>query len=228
MLLAKCCHDVDVLQYLVGAPCISVASFGGLHHFTTKNQPEGATDRCLDGCAVEAECPYSAKKLYIENSVYAQLIGLDLLSDAERRKKVDETQYGKCAYLCDNDVVDHQVVTMQYANGATGSLTMTAFAPGGRSLRVHGSKGFLQANLHDRKIEIDLFWKGMTKSVIEVPDHKGGHGGGDDLLIRNFIEAIEKNDPSIVLTDPAESLATHRTVFAAEQSRISAAIQFIG
>ncbi|WP_328924466.1 Gfo/Idh/MocA family oxidoreductase [Streptomyces sp. NBC_00190] len=63
MLMAKSCHDLDWLQYVLGRPPVRVSSFGRLSHFRPGNRPAGAADRCLD-CAVEDTCPYSAKRDY--------------------------------------------------------------------------------------------------------------------------------------------------------------------
>ena len=48
MILAKCCHDMDILLYLLERKCKKVSSFGSLRHFTPANRPAEATDRCLD------------------------------------------------------------------------------------------------------------------------------------------------------------------------------------
>jgi hypothetical protein len=48
---------------------------------------------------------------------------LDIESVSEMLKT---TNYGKCVYEADNDVVDHQVVNIEYEGGTTASLTMSA------------------------------------------------------------------------------------------------------
>src|SRR5579883_346533 len=67
MLLAKSCHDVDWLRYIMGCRCVQVSSFGSLQHFkhTTKPVEAGDALRCLD-CAYEPHCPYSAKAFYLQ------------------------------------------------------------------------------------------------------------------------------------------------------------------
>ncbi|MEZ4621396.1 MAG: Gfo/Idh/MocA family oxidoreductase [Caldilineaceae bacterium] len=68
MLLAKSCHDIDWLRYIMGERCQSVSSFGSLKHFRKEEKPEEAGDavRCTH-CDYEPQCPYSAKKLYLGN-----------------------------------------------------------------------------------------------------------------------------------------------------------------
>jgi predicted dehydrogenase len=220
MLLAKSCHDVDVISYLVGAPCERVSSFGRLSHFTKANEPAGATSRCSDGCKHEPVCPYSARKIYLEDSPYAEVIGLTVKSPQERLDFIRTTNFGRCAYDMDNNVVDHQVVNFEFTGGATATFTMTAFAPGGRTFRVHGTHGFMEASVEKRTIDITHFWgENPSKEHITIPKQEGGHGGGDGNVMARLIEAINKNDPSLVLTGTDESLRTHAVTFAAEMSR---------
>ena len=56
MLVAKSCHDMDLVSWLVGRPCLRVSSFGSLSHFNASNAPAGAPARCTDGCPVDDTC----------------------------------------------------------------------------------------------------------------------------------------------------------------------------
>ena len=170
-----------IIMHLAGRECRRISSFGGLSHFTRANQPAGAPDRCSDGCPHEADCPYSAIKVYGQGKSWGKYIGLDRLTQAQRDEFVKTSHYGRCVYVTDNDVVDHQVVAFEFEGGATGTFTMTAFAPAGRKLRVHGTHGYLAADVEKRRIEFHRFWgKDAGSSVIEVPaDGEGTHDGGD-------------------------------------------------
>jgi hypothetical protein len=146
MLLAKACHDLDMLRWLVGAPYQAVSSFGQLRHFRLENAPAGSTERCIDGCAVAETCPYNAERFYVE-----QLAGVEgppvtvLTTDTSatgRRKALEETDYGRCVYRMDNDVVDHQTASLQFANGVTASLVVSAFtSQNTRKITLMGSHG---------------------------------------------------------------------------------------
>jgi predicted dehydrogenase len=219
MLLAKSCHDIDVLVYLVGDLCSRVSSFGSLSYFNRANKPTGAPVRCSDGCPHEGDCSYSALRVYGKPEFWGQYIGLDRVDQAARDSFVKTSNYGLCVYEAGNDVVDHQVVNFEFAGGATGTFTMTAFAPHGRYLRVHGTHGYLTADIEARKIEFLQFNARAKPSAITIPPEGGGHGGGDDNVMHCLVRAIRENDSSLVLTGTEESLRTHVIAFAAEIAR---------
>jgi predicted dehydrogenase len=228
MLLAKCCHDIDWLRHIMGRPCRRVASFGSLHHFRAANRPAGAADRCLD-CQVEPTCPYSAKRFYLEQ------LGRDWINDycvevitddhtaAGVTKALREGPYGRCVYACDNDVVDNQVVIMDFADGATASMTMTAFAPAThRKTRLFGTRGYLDTD----GVKIEHFDFVSEKSTVidtsvaaDSATAATGHGGGDFGIMQAFIAAVASGDQSRVWSGPDATLASHRIVFAAERAR---------
>jgi predicted dehydrogenase len=229
-LLTKCCHDLDWLRYVVGRPAVAVSSRGGLHHFTAANRPAGAADRCLD-CSVEPACPYSATRLYLgfldhpKRRIWPlSVITSDLTEDGVRQA-LREGPYGRCVYACDNDVADHQVVTIEFDGGVTATLTMSAFTPmGRRRTRIMGSRGFLEGDGH--QLTVTDFVTGQAEPV-PVDDSAvvegGGHGGGDFGVIGAFVDAVASGDRSLICTGPRESLDSHQMAFAAERSRLTGA-----
>jgi predicted dehydrogenase len=211
MLMAKSCHDLDWLQYILGQPPQRVSSFGRLSHFTRANRPEGSADRCVD-CAVEASCAYSATRLY----------GGMLTRGPHPRP------YGRCVYACDNDVVDHQVVAMEFPGGATATFTMTGFnEAGGRRTRIFGTRGELSGD--GETISIYDFMTRQTQVVTAeqtgAMSAAGGHGGGDAGLMDAFTEAVAASDPERIRSGPRESLASHLAVFAAERARLNGTVE---
>ncbi len=217
MLMSKSCHDVDLFSYLVARPCKRVSSFGSLAYFTRANAPQGAPERCLDGCPAAAICPYHCAKVYLDipdwRFVFAKRDDASVLQDLRAGP------YGKCVYQTDNDVVDHQVVAFEYEGGLTGTFSVTAFHPGGRFLRVHGTKGFIQAELDSLDIvHYDFISRNINR--VKVSAGNGSHGGGDALVLQSLMDAVRQGDPQAVLTTAQESLASHRVVFAAEQARL--------
>ena len=225
MLLAKSCHDLDWLRYIMGARCLKVSSFGSLYHFRKDSKPAGAADRCLD-CPVEPRCPYSAKKIYLGRfarghtgwpvNVLAPEVTEESLTEALRTGP-----YGRCVYACDNDVVDNQVVNMLFEGGRTACFTMTAFNKHeARKTRIFGTLGEIHGD--GRRIErFDFLTDGTEVIDTAAPDGTalGGHGGGDYELMKSFISAVAGNDPSKILSGPQETLESHLMVFAAEKAR---------
>lgn len=65
VILAKTCHDLDLLYWLLDSPAESVHSFGTLSFFHSGNAPKGAPRRCTDGCPKEKTCPWYAPRLYV-------------------------------------------------------------------------------------------------------------------------------------------------------------------
>lgn len=229
MLLAKSCHDLDWLRHIMAVPCEAVASFGGLHHFRKAEKPAaaGTAMRCLD-CTYEPHCPYSAKKIYLGR--FARGIKewpVDVVSPVVTQENLaaalQHGPYGRCVYECDNDVVDHQVVNLQFAGNRTASFTMTAFnAAGHRQTRVFGTRGMLEGN--GVTIQHTDFLTDTTQTINTETNADGsllgGHGGGDFGLMDSFVRAVAENDPTPILSGPDETLESHLTVFAAEQARL--------
>jgi len=218
MLLAKSCHDIDYMSYLIGSDCLRVSSFGSLTYFTEAHAPEGSGERCVD-CGIEPDCAYSAVKTYLtEKSWMAELLRAHR-SPEELREEIRTGPYGRCVWRTDNDVVDHQVVAMEHANGVTATFTMTGFThDGGRMIRVHGTEGELY---YDQAVE-EITHKHFATRTVEtqaVTQESGSHGGGDERVVNTWLQAIADKDSTGILTDVHESLRTHRIVFAAEQSR---------
>jgi predicted dehydrogenase len=225
MLLTKSCHDLDWIRYIMGKRCATVSSFGSLTHFTKKNKPTIAGDNCLE-CDFEPDCPYSAKRIYL-GFLKRGNMGWPVSTITEDVTPIGvilalrEGPYGRCVYECDNDVVDHQVVNMEFEDGETASFTMTAFTKARqRETRIFGTRGEIYGN--GTKIQVYEFLTGKSEIIdtsAEDPTTLADHGGGDYGLIHSFITAVLENDPSKILSGPEESLESHLMVFAAERSR---------
>jgi predicted dehydrogenase len=228
MLLAKSGHDIDWLRHVVGKPVERVSSFGSLRHFRRSSQPAGAADRCLD-CAVESTCPYSASRLYL-GMLREGRTGwpVSVLTDEVTEEGVTEAlrtgPYGRCVYACDNDVVDHQVVAMEFADGVTATFTMTGFTPHqDRQTRIFGTRGYLEGD--GEAVRLHDFTSGAVETLKVGLDMEEGHGGGDAGLMDAFTRAVETGDASHILSGARESLESHLAVFAAERSRLSGMVE---
>lgn len=235
MLLAKCCHDLDIVAWLLsGIPAARVASFGSLKQFRPENAPAGSAERCLEGCEIERECAYSAKRLYVEKRRWGGYV-FQCLEDAgevsdERRLELlrTESPYGRCVWHCDNDVVDHQSVITEFANGVTATHDMFgAAARSARRIYIVGSKGELEGEMEAgwiklRKPELSAVPDDCSEEVINVNEDMGGdavgHGGGDERLIADFVATLRGEAASRGTTRIEDSLTGHLIVFAADRA----------
>ncbi len=225
MLLAKSCHDLDWMRYLMGRKYTALSSFGSLKHFRKEEKPQDAADRCLE-CKIERQCPYSAVKIYLDDRVKQGKTGwpanvLDPEPTLESiTKALESGPYGRCVYSCDNDVVDNQVVNMEFEGGSTANFVMTAFGHDSRETRIFGTKGQIRGD--SSKVKLYDFLTD-EESVIDTESTDdsilGGHGGGDGGVMEAFVSAVQDKDQSKILSGPDETLETHLAVFAAEEAR---------
>ncbi|KAH9498591.1 hypothetical protein Btru_007679 [Bulinus truncatus] len=227
-LMANCCHDFDLINYWMSPrKCVSISSFGKLSHFTPKNKPAGAGDKCMD-CSIESNCPYSAKRIYLDRvqnrhsewpvSVISNVVDIENVTEALRNGP-----YGKCVYDTDNDVVSHQVVNFQFDDGATASLNMVAFTKRlfAREVKIYGTRGEIAFEDGWENIQVFDFLTQNTNYhniTSNHPDMMGGHGGADYHLMEAFIETLRGKDYNVV-PGPEETLNSHLLVFAAEKAR---------
>ena len=229
MIIAKCCHDLDMIQYFAGAKCKSVSSFGDLTFFKPQCAPEGAAKRCCE-CGLKDTCPYSAYLIYIDawkkkncpphywpyNVLVEEPVTEEKLLEA-----IEYGPYGRCVFHCDNNVVDHQVANIEFENGITAHLTMTAFTKDeSRKIRIHGTYGEIYGSFIENKVYCELYGDDEVR-VYDIEEIKGGnHGGGDVLMIRNIIDAYSKNQ--VIDKNGIEgAMCSHYLGFAAEESRIN-------
>lgn len=224
MILSKSCHDLDIMLWLAGSDCVRVSSFGSLSHFTKDNAPSGAPKRCTDGCPVRDECAFYAPKIYLDQREDWQGDLKALIThDTSREgviKALQEGPYGRCVYHCDNDVVDHQVVNLEFENEVTAAFTMTAFTnEGGRTIKLMGTKGDIKGHLEKNEIIIADFASRRTETI-QLPIANSGHGGGDDAIIKDFIQLVQSEGKKTSLTSADVSVQSHMMAFAAEKSRL--------
>ena len=228
MIMAKCCHDMDILQWILGQKCKYVQSFGRLSYFRKENQPAGAPDRCLDGCPVADTCHYNAVKVYPKGtSEYFRRTAAgtnEMPTDEQVMEAIKEGPYGRCVFACDNDVVDHQVVNLEYEDGCTVSFTMTAFSEGYRGIRIFGTEGELVSSREQDYLELYPFdtrkWERIDIDVTGN-DIASGHGGGDTGIMVDILSLLRGETPSDSICEVRTSYENHITGFAAEESRLT-------
>jgi len=226
IILAKSCHDLDIMRWLVGKPSVRVAAFGNLKWFNKQNAPAGSTARCHDGCSIESTCPYSAVKIYLRERSYTYVFDLpeqkELVPDAIMNY-LKTTNYGRCVYRMDNDQCDHYVMSLLFEGGITASFNMEAFTGyHGRRTRVMGSMGDLTGDMEqfthtDFRTGKTTNWD--SKSLDEGTYKNHGHGGGDYRLMQDWVQAVAQKNPSLLTSTIEASIESHLMGFAAEKSR---------
>lgn len=245
--MAKGIHDLDLVTWFAGAPASRVSSFGGLSYFTEENAPPGAPERCADGCPVEATCEYSAIKQYVTpgrpDLPYRLLTGMsfgaakdyftnprfrttasvvspDDLSMEGRRRALAETAYGRCVFRAENDVADHQTVSIEYENGVVASFQLTAFSlMWERTLNLHGTSGEIRSADFSGRLELRTYSPGSAASE-RIRYHGIIHGGGDEMILIEFARGLGRGEREL-LTSARECLESHLVCFAAEEARLS-------
>ena len=223
MILAKSCHDMDLLLYLTEKTPVRLASFGSLFHFKPENAPEGAPNFCLDGCPAANSCPYDVRRAYFRpDTDAAYLRQMGVIRDRDHLLELLKTsRFGRCVYRCDNNVVDHQVCVIEFDGGVTASFTMAGHnGIERRRTRIQLTDAEIELDSSRKTIEIRRFSTGEHE-ILTPPSGGGTHGGGDRLIMENFVDAIMTGRAEFNLTSVAESLDSHLMAFAAEASRLN-------
>ena len=220
MILAKCCHDMDIFRWLIGESCVSVSSFGDLTFFRKENAPEVNAEYCSE--CKNGECIYRAQDLYTD---FGKVNFRGYFTTKENKdgilKDLSKTQYDRCVYKCDNDVVDHQVTIMRFENDVTVAHTMTAFSKEiYRDIKIYGTKGELVGVMENNYIEVRPF--NAEKRIItwESDFTVGGHSGADQSMMNDIYKTLNgEKVKSVTYIDV--SVESHVMAFAAERSRLN-------
>ena len=231
LILAKCCHDLDLLQYYAASQAISVNSIGDLSYFKSEKAPEGSSDRCVT-CGLKNDCPYSAEDFYVEN--YKKIgspenqwpynvVCPDVPDNADKLlRAITDGNYGRCVFRCDNDVCDNQIVTIRFKNGVNAVLKTTAFTrDGGRIMVFYGTKGEIEFDETRGVIIVKEFGKDHKTIYMRdlTSNDEFGHGGGDAGVMKAFYELLcGKDNPE---TSLEKSIESHLIGICAEKSRLN-------
>ncbi len=237
MLLTKCSHDLDLMAWLMEPNTPRrISSVGNMFQFVPENAPEGAGTRCLTDCPVERDCPYSARRLYVERPQrWADNVWHDSNmkrpeSDEEKiaALSTEDNPYGACAYRCHTDIVDHQSLLIEYRDGATGTFSMTGGASiSERRIHIIGTRGEIYGTFETGRFTISSIVpeapEGRLQHVVDVTEAQEGrhHGGGDREVVLDFIAYLRGEPTSPGKTLLEDSVTGHRIVFLAEKSRLA-------
>ena len=228
LIMQKSCHDMDLLVWLTGSRCESVASFGDLTYFRKENAPEGAAERCSD-CPLADSCRFSAYRCYlpVAGNWPATVLTGDQ-SDQGLREAIRTGPYGRCVYHCDNNVCDHQVTILRFRNGVTATFNLSGFTDRMmRTIKIMGEDGEIRASEDENVIEITRFASTYTTrgecETIRPEQGTSGHNGGDSGIVDDFL-ALLNGKLGESSTDIHESVESHMMSCAAEESRMTGTV----
>lgn len=225
MILAKCCHDMDILLWLVGSRVKEISSFGDLTYFKEENAPDGAPGYCMDGCAHRDTCPFYAPRFYLEHERalrdnLTRAVTLDVSRDAVM-ETLKTSPYGRCVFHCDNTVVDQQTVNMSFENGVQVSFEMSAFTfDCKRKINLMGTKGQIIGDMEEGNLTYYDFMTGNTE-VIKIHSCIEGHNGSDAAMMKQFVALVAADGKLAERTSAALSVESHLMALAAEESRVT-------
>ncbi|MFD1818962.1 Oxidoreductase family, C-terminal alpha/beta domain [Pseudarcicella hirudinis] len=226
IILAKSCHDLDIIRWLVGKPSKNIQAFGELKWFKKENAPAGSTERCTDGCKVESQCAFSAISIYHRDR--KRLKRFDLPYEKEKQgdaimQILKTTDYGRCVYKMDNDQPEHYTTNIQFEDGITASFSMEGLTSyEGRRTRLMGSKGDIVGDMFS--FEHTDFLSGKKTQWKNETDM---HGGGDWRLVENWIQAVGQQNAGLLSSTIDVSIESHVMGFLAEKSRINKKVEDI-
>jgi predicted dehydrogenase len=224
ILLAKSCHDLDLLVWLAAARPRRVASFGSRTHYRPESAPSGAPERCTDGCPAQADCIHDAVRFYADapDSLAALWPWSDVSPDPSREARLGALasgRYGRCVFRSDNDVLDHQVAIVEMDGGITATFTLQGLATHERrTLRITGTRGELRGVLQEGLIEVTRHGS-LDVDRIQIDGSELGHFGGDEGLVAHFVACVERGADGETLTSGRTALESHLLGFAAEEAR---------
>lgn len=222
IILAKSCHDLDILHWLLGNRTELLSSHASQEVFREESRPDGAADRCLD-CSIESECPYSARKIYLRDSEGSEWPASVITTNPSyegRMKALKEGPYGRCVWNCDNNVPEVQRVSMTQKDNTEVNFTLTAFSREiTRTIKIFGSRGEIRANFDQGTIRLYRFDEHVES--IDIEARSGGHSGGDTGIMDQYVEVLERGEDANGgwATSLEESIESHLMAFAAEEAR---------
>jgi len=222
LIVAKACHDMDLMIYLVGSSCKYISSYGSNAYFKYKNAPgRDVPERCTDGCPYADKCIYNAVELYTQGRGQYFVHKFECSNDKEDITELLKTNpYGRCVYRCDNDVCDHQVVCMEFENGVTAMFTISAFSmDNNRTIKLMGTKGEVGGCIETGEMSLKKFGD-MSEERFVVETGGSKHGGGDEGLIEHFAKLLDNYEKEENRVDKW-MFEAHRIAFEAENARVT-------
>ncbi|MCQ2741996.1 MAG: Gfo/Idh/MocA family oxidoreductase [Bacilli bacterium] len=235
-LLAKSCHDMDLMCWLNNATTpVKVSSFGSRRMYCPENAPEGATQYCHE-CPVKDKCLYNAAIFEAVKDWFPKYTWKNIdkpYKDITMEEKLEYLKHdimGQCVYKTDMDIVDRQCVNVEFANGSVGSFNLVGGATKiSRHIHIVGTLGEIVGELGENKFTVRHTDPKIIEPIDEVIDfnivHNDGdpaidsHFGGDYGIMHNVCAYFRGDKTTSSLTKIEDSINSHLVCYAAEKSR---------
>jgi predicted dehydrogenase len=173
LMVHKGCHDIDLVEWLLGQRIINVSSMGGPGPFSRRPAPASHCSICPEsGSCRHRFTPYMT---YVSEEEARQLTAYDI---------------DRCVFGLDQDIVEVQTVLMQLDGGARAMLRIDMSSPGegDRRIRILGEHGTIEGGLNQGCFEV-TFNDGRLPYVVSV-SAVGAHGGGDNRSLVQFLQGV--------------------------------------
>ena len=154
---------------------------------------------------------------------YQRIFELDEVTSGKSLNEIlSISNYGRCVYKSDNNVVDNQTVNLEFENGVLASFITTAHTnKGSRFVRFDGTKGTLIGEFSsfgsEIKITDHLLSEEESVDLGSTYDDKN-HGGGDENMLKDIVQNL-KNDLTASQNSVHDAFESHLMALAAEESR---------
>jgi len=178
LFLQKATHDLDYLTFLLGLEPRRIAAMTSKRVFTGE-KPAGL--KC-DDCDDQETCPESGFNLFY------------LRNERDRVKPIDRS----CGFAVDTGNEDSSSALIEYETGMHAVYTQCFYArkgAGSRGARLTGYKGTIAFDWSKRELVVWMHHEPRVERHEDVST--GGHGGGDTVLARNFLQLIKGEAESV-------------------------------
>lgn len=183
LLLEKCCHDIDIINWISNSSPEKVSSFSNQSFLT----PNKDIERFCNDCSNRDNCRFEKNhilKSFLSNTTETKTKSLelyDLLID------------NRCPYYHGSAYPDHQSAIIKYENGILCTFNVMQVQPANRrTIHILGTEGRLYGVADDNFFTI-FHRTGPNderKEVVKVYPEKYGHNGGDGPLTMDFLNLI--------------------------------------
>lgn len=221
IILQKCCHDLDIIYWVIGRKCERLSSVGSLSYYNSAHA-QGKPTHCID--CKEIDCPYDARDFYLKSPESLCVpYGFDKSKENILRYVADKSHdYGRCVFRSDNNVCDRQTVNMLFEGGVTANLFMHGFANRtDRITAIYGTEGVVRGAFDSGIVELERFDGHAVSFDVKKEIQNESHNGGDAKLVDDFVDYMVDGKRALGISLVEDSMYSHKLAFAAEQSRLN-------